>query len=433
MSRNLIVATSFRGRIGADPARIRPENTVGRASEAPPSLPVEQRESTAQNASAYTPGGITMNRPPKRPRQRRLQQPPRRPLQRPRRTTIEDVAEAAGVSVATVSRALRNLPNVATSTRQRVADIAQKLGYSADPAASRLAAGRTKTVTVVVPNLAGWYFSHIVDGVEAVCAEAGYDVLVVGVGSRNDLSRILAEVYHLERRTDGLVVIDVPVSAEQAASINDRGVALTTVGYETAGQSSLRIDNAQVGRIAADHLADLGHCRLGVIGGQKDDPLGFEVPTLRFEGFMDALERRNMRFDHGLIEGGNFGVDGGQEAMAALLDRAEPPTAVFALSDEMAFGALMELARRGLVAGRDVSLIGVDDHEFSRVVSLTTVRQPVSDHGAASARLLLDAIQSVVDHRPHHAVQLVAPVELVVRSTTGPLREGPLREGGQTD
>ncbi len=335
-----------------------------------------------------------------------------------RRATIEDVAAAAGVSVATVSRALRNLPNVATSTRRRVADVAAELSYSADPAASRLAAGRTQTITVVVPSLSGWYFATLVAGVEAVCAEAGYDVLVVGVGTHGDLSRILGEGSHLERRTDGVVVIDIAISDEVAKSVSERGVALTTVGRVTDAASSLRVDNAQVGRIAADHLADLGHTRLGVIGGEPHDPLGFEVSRLRVDGFADALARRNMAFNDDLVEGGNYNIDGGREAMSALLDRADPPTAVFALSDEMAFGALMELSQRGLAPGCDVSLIGVDDHEFARVVDLTTIGQPVADHGSAAARLLLDAMAAHRDRIRPEPTHIVAPVELVVRSTT---------------
>jgi LacI family repressor for deo operon, udp, cdd, tsx, nupC, and nupG len=349
---------------------------------------------------------------------------------RTKRSTIEDVAVEAGVSVATVSRAMRGLPNVAISTRRHVVAVAERMGYSADPAASRLAAGTTKTITVVIPDLSGWYFSTVVAGAEAVCAEAGYDVLVVGVGSRKDLSRILSEQYHLESRTDGLVVIDVVVTPDQAESITQRGVALTSVGSRTAGHPSVRIDNEVVGKIAADHLVGLGHERLGIIGAQKDNPMSFDVPTLRHRGFVCGLTSHGVSFDDDLVAGGNFGVDGGQEAMAALLDHPEPPTAVFSMSDEMAFGAIMELNRRGLIAGRDVSIVGVDDHEFARVVALTTIRQSVASHGAAAARLLINAMQrddhqavdtSAAQTPQVEPAEIVAPVELVLRGSTGPV------------
>lgn len=350
---------------------------------------------------------------------------------RTKRLTIEDVATAAGVSVATVSRAMRGLPNVAISTRRNVVAVAERLGYSADPAASRLAAGTTKTVTVVIPNLSGWYFSTVVAGAEAVCTEAGYDVLVVGVGNHNDLGRILSEQYHLERRTDGLVVIDVVVTPDQADSITQRGVALTSVGSRTAGHPSVRIDNELVGRMAADHLVGLGHQRVGIIGAQQDNPLSFDVPSLRQRGFVAGLAAQGLSFDSDLLEGGNFGVDGGQEAMAALLDHHDPPSAIFSMSDEMAFGAIMELNERGLVPGRDVSIIGVDDHEFARVVALSTIRQSVASHGAVAARLLIAAMQngrgasqaSVADDgQTAEPPEIVAEVELVVRGSTGTFR-----------
>ena len=157
---------------------------------------------------------------------------------------------------------------------------------------------------------------------------------------------------------------------------------------------------------------------VGLISGSGDDPLNFEVPKLRERGFVDELESVDITLDPTLVAGGNFSIDGGQEAMASLLDTAEPPTAVFAMSDEMAFGALLELDARNLVAGIDISVIGVDDHEFARVVGLSTIRQLVASQGAVAARSLLSALRrEEVPSRP-----TISPVELVLRSTTGPPR-----------
>ena len=371
---------------------------------------------------------------------------PSEPAQRPvgapgrvRRVTIEDVAVGAGVSVATVSRALRNLPNVADSTRRRVSAVAERLDYQPDPAAARLAAGRTGTVTIVVPSLSGWYFSTVVAGAEAVCTEAGLEFQVVGIASHLERDRMLDEARRLERRTDGLLLVDVSISPEQVASLVARDVALATIGTEVDGHPSVRIDDDLVGRLAAGHLASLGHRRLGLIGGMPEDPMSFDVPRARRRGYEDGLAERGLALDPDDVANGNFGVDGGQEAMAELLDRADPPTGVFAMSDEMAFGALMAVRERGLRVGVDVSLIGVDDHEFSRVVELTTVAQPVAEHGARAARLLLAAMGLERDGghahrgvdpddpvgapggRAHDEAARVRPaVELVVRSTTGP-------------
>ncbi len=336
---------------------------------------------------------------------------------RPRRARIEDVALAANVSVATVSRALRGLPNVAASTSERVHRVALELDYQPDPVASRLAAGRTKTVIVVVPHLASWYFSTVVAGAEAVCNEAGYDFLVTSVGSLDECARILDDSYRIERRTDGIVLVNIPATDEQAGSLRERGVRLSTVGTRAGGSPSVLVDDVGVGALAARTLVDLGHRRIGLISGRGDDPLNFEVPKLRERGFTAALRDADLVLDRDVVVDGNFSIDGAQEAMATLLDRPDPPTAVFAMSDEMAFGALMELGARGLRSGVDVSVIGVDDHEFSRVVGLSTIRQRVTAQGAAAARMLLATLRG----EQCESQPVISPVELVVRDTTGPV------------
>ena len=339
---------------------------------------------------------------------------------RPRRTRIEDVAAAADVSVATVSRALRGLPNVATSTRERVRRVAEELDYRPDPTASRLAAGRTRTVIVIVPHLASWYFSMVVAGAEAVCSEAGYDFLVTSVGSLGECARLLDDSDRIERRADGVVLVNIPVSEEQARSLRDRGVALSTVGTHAHGAPSVFVDDVGVGELAARTLLELGHRDIGMISGRGEDPLNFEVPKLRERGFIAQLTSAGVTIDPSYGIDGNFSVEGGEESMSNLLDAATPPTAVFAMSDEMAFGALMELDARGLRPGRDVSVLGVDDHEFARVVGLSTIRQQVSTQGAVAARALLGSMRGD-DPEPH---PVISPVELVLRTTTAPLNQG---------
>ena len=343
---------------------------------------------------------------------------------RPGRARIEDVAAAAGVSVATVSRAVRGLPNVAASTRERVNLVARQLGYRPDPVASRLAAGRARTVIVLVPHLSSWYFSNVVAGAEAVCAEAGYDFLILGVGSLDECHRLLNEGHHLERRADGIILVNLPATDDQVRSLVDRGVSISTVGYVVGGCPSVLVDDRAIGIAAARHLAGLGHRRIGLISGMSDDPMNVEVPRLRYEGFVEGLGHHGLTLEPELVASGSFGIDGGSEAMTTLLAAPEPPTAVFAMSDEMAFGALMVLDQRGLRAGRDISLIGVDDHEFAKVVGLTTIRQKVAEQGAAAARALLELLE-----RPRAEVDIEvqdAPVELVVRSTTAPPATPPL-------
>lgn len=349
----------------------------------------------------------------------------RRPTRRRSRVTIEDVAAAAEVSVATVSRALRNLPNVAESTRNHVIAVAASLDYQPDPAAARLAAGRSRTITIVVPHLSSWYFSTVIAGAEAICAESGYECLVVGVGTIDECTRLLGDSSRLERRTDGVILVNIEAGPDQAASLRRRGVALATVGTQTPGYPSVSIDDVGTGRVATDHLIALGHRRIGLISGQSDDPMNFAVPRQRRLGYETALHAAGLAVDETLVESGSFGIDGGQEAMTKLLAHRAPPTAVFAMSDEMAFGALMALSEASLVAGTDISIIGVDDHDVARVVGLTTVRQHVADQGAAAARALVERLQS--PEAPARDTE--SPTELVVRRTSGP----PSADGRLTD
>ncbi len=343
-----------------------------------------------------------------------------RPHRRTRRATIEDVADAAGVSMATVSRALRGLPNVADATRERVAEVAAALDYQPDPAASRLAAGRTRTVTAVVPTFDSWYFATVVAGAEAVWSGAGYAVSVVVVPDDASRMRLLSDRTALERHTDGLLLVELPVSADQIDSLRRRGIAVATVGSMRSAHPSVGIDDEAVGALAALHLTELGHVRVGVIGGLRDDGRQVDVTALRLEGFEAGL--REHALEPVRVHLGNVGVDRGQAAMAALLDGDDPPTAVFAMSDELAFGALMELRDRGLRAGSDVSLVGVDDHEFARVVALTTIRQRVADQGATAAQALIAAMDGSSASSTAETAPVIAPIELVVRATTGPPR-----------
>lgn len=330
------------------------------------------------------------------------------------RATIEDVAAAAGVSVATVSRAMRGLPNVALSTRERVLRIAGDLSYRPDPAAARLATGRARSVALVVPLLNCWYFAQVVAGAEAVCSEEGYDAVVMGVSSAASRRALLDATASIHRRVDGLIFVDLALDDADEASLADRGLAVVSVGGPLGRFPSIGIDDVAVGEMATRHLLELGHTRIGLIAGQHHDPLEFQVPLLRRRGHLRALERAGIAPDPRLDIAGNFSVMGGRDATATMLKEPEPPTAVFAMSDEMGFGALLAAREAGASVPGDLSVVGVDDHDVSIVMGLTTVRQTVADIGAQATRLLLDQLSG----RPIATTRVESPVELIVRGTT---------------
>jgi LacI family repressor for deo operon, udp, cdd, tsx, nupC, and nupG len=342
------------------------------------------------------------------------------------RATIEHVALAAGVSVATVSRALRGLPNVAVATRLRVQEVARELNYRADPDVSRAASGRSHTVAVVVPMINSWYFSNVVAGAEAVCAESGYDLLVVSATTTATRRDVVATVEALHRRVDGIIFAEVPLAAEDVEDLRHRRLGVVTIGQDTSIYPAVRIDNVHIGEVAVEHLVELGHRHLGILGAQAEDPTDFDVPARRIDGARAALAAVGVQLDPTLVASGEFTVDGGRQATLELLSRPDPPTAIFALSDEMAFGAVQAARELGVVVPRDLSLVGVDDHEVSQVLGLTTVRQRVAEHGAVAARALLRRLGG-----EQGSVEPTAPEpELVVRTSTRRYRAGVSRRAG---
>lgn len=342
-------------------------------------------------------------------------------VQRKRGPSIEDVAREADVSVATVSRALRGLPNVALKTRQHVVKIAEDMQYRADPSAARLATGRTKLVEIATPTVDGWYFSRFLAGAIDHLLDHGYEAITHPVENPLERERFLNGLVHLEKRVDGLIVVDLNISEEAANELWEGGIRTITAGFSTGRFPSVIVDDYQVGLVATQHLLDLGHRRIGLISGEPNHPLAFSVPGLRLAGYTAALAAAGIAIDTALEQSGKFTAAGGRAAMKRLLDLDVPPTAVFAMSDEMAFGAWSALQDCGLSWPDDVAIVGVDDHELAEMVGLTTVRLAPRELGAAAAERLLRLIEGDDVPVAHDAPGTEASsewIELVPRQST---------------
>lgn len=330
--------------------------------------------------------------------------------------TIRDVAQAAGVSTATVSRALRGLPNVDEQTRVRVQKIAADLDYVISPSASRLASGRTGSVAVITPYIARWFFSTILSGVESVLQSAGMDLLLMSV-SNNDAQHRLPPAPRLRRRVDGVLSIALPADDPELGDVLELGMPTSLIGVTMSGVPSVSIDDVHAARIATQHLVNLGHRRIGIISGSAM-MTPFTAEHDRRKGFQEVMNEAGIDFDPQLEAFGYFTIAGGEQAMTALLTQRNRPTAVFAMSDEMAFGAMRAMRAHGLVPGKDISLIGIDGHDMSELLDLTTVAQPVFDLGRIAAEALLVQIRT----GPGHATDpMRIPTQLVVRGSTAPL------------
>jgi DNA-binding LacI/PurR family transcriptional regulator len=330
--------------------------------------------------------------------------------------TIKDVAEAAGVSTATVSRALRGLPNVDAGTRERIERIAADLDYVISPSASRLASGRTGSIAVITPYVARWYFATVLSGVESVLQSAGIDLLLMSVSSSDGQHR-LPPAPRLRRRVDGALVIALSPEDPQLHDVLALGLPTSLIGLTLPGVPSVTIDDVLAGRMAAQHLINLGHERIGVImGASVGAP--FTAPNDRYLGFEAAMNDAGLEIDPRLAHHGYFTMTGGEQAMTAMLTQRNPPTAVFAMSDEMAFGALRAMRSHGLQPGEDISIVGIDGHDMSELLDLSTVAQPVIDLGRSAAEALLLQLKDPETDTLRDEIRM--PTRLIVRGSTRP-------------
>jgi LacI family transcriptional regulator, repressor for deo operon, udp, cdd, tsx, nupC, and nupG len=360
----------------------------------------------------------------------------------PTRSSIVDVARLAGVSVATVSRALRGLPNVSEATRERVLHAAAELEYIASPLAAALVTGRTRSVGVIASAAAPWFFTEAVCGIEATLRDAGYDVLLHVLPDAERREHFFRGL-PMHRRIDGLVLVGLRLTGHELEALRGLRVPLAAVAEELPGVHTERIDNRAAGALAVRHLLELGHTRIALIGGSPEElrhdeeeqllpdagtapsepvvpprrPLS--APAARTLGALAELEAAGL--EPVAVEDGGFTPSAAAAAMSRLLDAGARPTAVFCESDEMAFGVLHSLRQRGLHCPADVSVIGFDDHELAGAFDLTTVAQPVARQGSAAARWLVDELAGGV--LTDGAPQLPArehEVKLRVRATTAP-------------
>lgn len=325
---------------------------------------------------------------------------------------MEDVARLAGVSSATVSRTLRGLPNVSDETRDRVLQAAASLSYVVSPIASRLASGRTHTVGVIVPYAARWFFGQIVAGAESVLREHDLDLLLYNLGDVAARQRFFGQL-PLRRRVDAVLVVAMQFSDPEIADLRSLGVPIVAIGHDVPGAGCVRIDDMAAATSAIQHLLGLGHRRIGMISTYADQTMFLPVAHARRRAYLDTLRSAGLPICDELVMSVPHGLDGGEQAMRRLLALPDPPTAVFAESDELAFGALSALRR----TGRHVSVIGFDDHELSALLDLTTVRQRVFEQGVLAAGMLRRAM-TVSDWTPE---ELLMPTTLVLRASTWPV------------
>lgn len=319
------------------------------------------------------------------------------------RVTIQDVAALAGLSICTVSRALRNLPNVSEQAQARVGDAADKLGYKASSAAARLAGGKTGSVAIIAPTATAWFFAQAVEAAEEVFADSGFDTVLISLRNQPSVHRkLFDDVAGLSQRVDGVLLLNIALSEAEMAALAGSGLAVASVGMEDVPWDNVGIDNEAAARTATNHLLGLGHWDLATLSGSEagrpSDRTAGQPSDItageRLRGFESALAEHDLTVDPDLVINAGFSIEGGRRAMTELIENRRMPSAIFAGCDETAFGALMALRDLGLSAPKNVSIIGIDDHQMSWFLGLTTIAQPVADQGAFAANLLIERLHS---------------------------------------
>lgn len=332
------------------------------------------------------------------------------------RVTIREVAEEAGVSIATVSRVLNGRDDVAPETRELVSRIIQLRGYSANRGARGLSAGRTGLVGLLVPLVFPAYFAAILSGATEALQDHDLRAVLSPTGHEHD-----REVTLLDRLmhglTDGALIVLPEESSEELGRLVDAGYRFVVVDPlmplddRIASVSSANTSGADQ---AMKHLLGLGHRRIAIITG----PRGWVATEERRRGYHAALAAAGILPDPALEVESNFEIDGGEQAANVLLDLPEPPTAIFAFNDNHAIGAIRAARARGLRVPDDLSIVGFDDVEHATVVTpaLTTVRQPLAEMGRTAVSLLMRLLEG----HGLETLHIELGTRLVVRESTAP-------------
>ena len=333
----------------------------------------------------------------------------------PSRLTIRQIADLAGVSIATVSRVLNGRGDVADETRELVSQVIRENGYTANRSARSLSAGRTGLVGVLVPLVYPAYFSAILAGAAEALSERDLQIVLSPTGHEHD--REVSVLDRLHGLTDGALIILPEESSEELERLLDRGyrfVVLDPLMPLDERIPSVSAAHTSGADQAMRHLLELGHRRIAQITG----PRGWVATEDRRRGYRAALAAAGILPDPALEVESDFEIGSGVKAAKALLDLADPPTAIFAFNDNLAIGVIQAARARGLRVPEDLSVVGFDDVEHATIVTptLTTVRQPLAEMGRTAVSLLV----RLLERQRFETLHVELGTRLVVRESTGP-------------
>ncbi len=342
-----------------------------------------------------------------------------------RRVTIRDIARAAGVAPSTVSRALNGKARIGEATRRRILRLAARRAYRRDGLARGLVLRRSHTIGLIIPNIRNPIYAEMARGIEDVARQHGFTAFFLSTDDDAATARHAVETL-CERRVDGIIYASARSGDPCLPLLTQARVPAVLMNRvdlrdpHLAARDSVVVDNARGASMGVEHLVRLGHRRIGVITGRRDLSTGVG----RLAGVRRALRQFGIPADPQLVLPGEFRRDASYAACLHLLKLRRPPTALFALNDDMAIGAYEAILEAGLRVPGDVALLGFGNSDLTSIagVGISTIDLRKYEIGRASVEILVDRIEGRPPKAPR---QVVLEPRLVVRpSTAGARRAG---------
>jgi len=331
--------------------------------------------------------------------------------------TMKDVAQLAGVSTATVSRALMNPEKVSVSTRKRVETAVLEAGYSPNTLARNLRRNESKTIITIVPDICDPYFAEIIRGIEDAAVENDYLVLLGDSGQQKKRESSFVNLV-FTKQADGMLLLgtDHPFDVSKPEQKNLPPMVMACEFAPELELPTVHIDNLTSAFEAVNYLAQLGHKRIAQISG----PTTATLCKFRQQGYQQALRRAGVSMNPAYSTVGDFTFEAGAHAVRQLLALPEQPTAIFCHNDAMAIGAIQEAKKLGLRVPQDLSIVGFDDIQFAQYCDppLTTISQPRYEIGRQAMLMMLDLLKG----NDVQAGSRLLEAKLVVRGSTAPPR-----------
>ncbi|MGM0523116.1 MAG: LacI family DNA-binding transcriptional regulator [Bacillota bacterium] len=333
--------------------------------------------------------------------------------------TIYDIAKATGFSITTVSKVLNNYPDVGKKTREKILKTVDDMGYYPSSYARTLTTKKSYTLGVIYMESLGIglkhsFFNAIIQSFKQVVELEGYDLLFIANKIGDEKKSYLDHFKY--RGVDGVVVFSSENDDDELEKVIESDLPSVIVDLDSTDTNVIYSDNYQGTEMALKYLLELGHTKIAHIAGHQNTFSGIE----RMKGFLKATKQLGIQIPPSyIVNGGFFSIEGGKEAMQQLLVLNDPPTAVFASSDTMAFGAMKAIREAGLRVPEDISIIGYDNVEWSDYIKprLTTVKQDVDKIGADAARILMNSING----KNASYIKEVVPVSLIKRDSCSEL------------